>query len=181
MRWLYQLVFSLCGWRIIGAPPALDKYIIAVAPHSSNIDFLLGLAVRSIQRFRCSYLAKSELFVPPLGWLMRRLGGIPVYRGKHLNVVEQIALIAKKRDHFILAIAPEGTRKKVDRWKTGFYNMAVGAGIPIVFAAVDYPTKTVTWSAPLYPCGDLVKDAVFIDRFFEGKRGKYHEAAKVLG
>ena len=164
----------------MGGPPKLKKFIIAVAPHSSNIDFLLGLAVRSIQRFDCSFMAKAELFKGPLGWLMKYLGGIPVYRNKSTHAVDQIIAVAREREHFILAIAPEGTRKKVERWKTGFYNMAYGAGIPLVFVAVDYPTKTISWSAPLLPCGDIQKDAPEIDRFFLGKRGKYHEAAKVM-
>lgn len=181
MRLIYLLAFKISGWKITGEPPRLKKYIIAVAPHSSNVDFLLGLAVRSIQRFRCSFMAKAELFTVPLGWLMRALGGIPVHRDKHMNAVDQIVRVANEREHFILAIAPEGTRKKVDRWKTGFYAMAHGAGIPIVFVAVDYPSKTITWSAPLHPCGDLKKDAAAIDTFFEGKLGKFRAAAKVLG
>lgn len=183
MRFLYQLVFlRLLGWKIIGSPPKeLRKYLIVVAPHSSNWDFLIGLASRSIQRFPSNFLGKSELFRPPYGWIFRKLGGYPVERSRSEHLVDQIVEIAKREKEFVVAIAPEGTRGTVDKWKTGFYHIAMGAGIPIVLAGVDYKKRTLTWSSPLHPCGDLEKDAAIIDRFFEGMEGKSRRAAKVLG
>ncbi|MFM2206890.1 MAG: hypothetical protein RL213_865 [Bacteroidota bacterium] len=181
MRLLYSFLFRLLGWKIAGAPPALHKYLIVVAPHTSNWDFFLGLAVRSIQRIPANFLGKEELFRPPYGWIFRKLGGYPVNRKSSTHLVDQIIALARKEDRFIVAIAPEGTRSKVDKWKTGFYHIAEGAGIPIVMAAVDYPTKTLTWSPPLWPSGELEKDAPQIDAFFKGKKGKNRGAASVLG
>ena len=182
MRIIYLLLFRLLGWKIIGEPPRhLKKYIIVVAPHTSNWDFFLGLATRSIQRFPANFLGKKELFRSPYGWIFRKLGGYSVDRKSSTHLVDQIVAIAKREEQFIIAIAPEGTRKAVDKWKTGFYHIAQGAEIPMVLVAVDYPDRRLYWSAPINPSGDLEKDAVIIDRFFEGKRGKYRSAAKVLG
>lgn len=182
MRWLYSFFFRMLGWKIEGGPPRqLSKYIIIVAPHTSNWDFFLGLAIRSIQQFPANYLGKKELFRKPYGWIFRKLGGFPVDRKSSTNLVDQVVALAKQESRFALAIAPEGTRSAVSKWKTGFYHIAYGASIPIVMVGVDYPSKTVTWSVPFIPCGELEKDAVLIDRFFEGKRGKNRFAARVLG
>ena len=182
MRLLYLFLFKILRWKIIGEPPRqLKKFIIVVAPHTSNWDFFLGLATRSIQRFPANFLGKAELFRAPYGWIFRKLGGYSVDRKSSTHLVDQIVAIAKREPQFIVAIAPEGTRKAVDKWKTGFYHIALGAGIPLVFVAVDYPERKLYWSAPLQPSGSLEQDAIIIDQFFEGKRGKYRTAAKVLG
>jgi 1-acyl-sn-glycerol-3-phosphate acyltransferase len=175
------LFFRLLGWKIIGDPPALRKYLIVVAPHTSNWDFMIGLAVRSIKRIQANFLGKRELFRPPYGWIFRKLGGYPVDRKSSSQLVDQIVQIAQREERFIVAIAPEGTRSSVEKWKTGFYYIAVGAEIPIVLVAVDYPSKTVIWGPPLYPSGDLSRDAVKIDAFFKDKKGKNRGAAPVLG
>lgn len=182
MRYFYKLFFKLSGWKIQGEPPRhLKKYIIAVAPHTSNWDFPIGLAVRSIQQFPSNYLGKKELFKPPFGWIFTRLGGFPVDRSSSNNMVDQVVEIAKREEQFIVAIAPEGTRKNVQKWKTGFYHIAFNAGIPLVLVAIDYPTKTIRWSEPFQPSGDLKQDAVKIDAFFKGSRGKNRMVTKVLG
>ena len=182
MRLLYKFFFStIAGWKIEGdVPRNLNKYIIAVAPHTSNWDFLIGLAVRSIKGFKSNFLGKKELFRAPYGWIFRKLGGYPVDRSKQTNMVDQVADIIRKEDHFVVAIAPEGTRKNVTRWKTGFYHMAYKGGIPIVFASFDYPSKKVMFSSPFYPSGDFAKDAHFMEDFFKGKRGVNREIAPII-
>ncbi len=174
MRAIYYFFFVIVGrWTIKGdVPRDITKYIIAVAPHTSNWDFLIGLAVRSIKRFKSNFLGKKELFTSPFGWLFTRLGGYPVDRSQHTHLVDQVVQLIQANDHFVVAIAPEGTRKNVTKWKTGFYHMAYKGGIPIVFASFDYPSKTVEFSPPFYPSGDFSKDAIEITRFFDGKRGK---------
>lgn len=182
MRIIYLFFMRLLGWKIIGAPPRdLKKYLIVVAPHTSNWDFFLGLAVRSIQRIPANFLGKKELFRAPYGWIFRKLGGYPVDRKSSTHLVDQIVALAKKEDRFIIAIAPEGTRSKVEKWKTGFYHIALGANMHMVMAAVDYPSKTLTWSEPFQVTGNLERDAIQIDDFFSGKRGKNRCAASVLG
>lgn len=173
MRLIYRLIFYLRGWKIEGdVPRNINKYIIAVAPHTSNWDFPIGVAVRSIRRFKANFLGKKELFKPPFGWLFYKLGGYPVDRQNKSNLVEQVIEIAKNNEHFVIAIAPEGTRKSVSKWKTGFYQIAYGAGIPIVFCSLDYKKKLVFFNPPFYPTGDFIADAPVIAKFYEGVQGK---------
>jgi len=181
MRWLYLLCFRTCGWKIKGdVPRDLTKFIIAAAPHSSNLDFLIGLAVRSILRFKSNFLGKEELFRPPFGWLFRKLGGFPVDRSGRHGLVEQVAAICRNNERFVLAIAPEGTRKMVNQWKSGFYHIACAAEIPIVFCSIDYPTRTVEFYPPFHPSGDFIKDAPQIALYFKGKQGKNRGVAPVI-
>ena len=174
MRAIYYFFFIFIGrWKIKGdVPRHLSKYIIAVAPHTSNWDFMIGLAVRSIKRFKSNFLGKKELFTSPLGWLFTKLGGYPVDRSHKTHLVDQVVQLIHQNNHFVIAIAPEGTRKSVSKWKTGFYHMAFKGGIPIVFASFDYPSKTVEFSPPFYPSGNFELDVPLIEKFFEGKMGK---------
>ena len=183
MRLVYRLIFlGILKWKIVGAPPKdRRKFLIVVAPHSSNWDFMIGLATRSILGFRSNFLGKSELFRAPFGWIFRKLGGYPVERKRSEHLVDQIIGICKREDRFVVAIAPEGTRGAVDKWKTGFYHIALGAGIPYVLVGLDYTKRTVIWSEPIFPGGNLEEDAKVIDRFYDGLQGKHRKAAKVLG
>lgn len=181
MRFIFKLVFKILGWKILGdVPRELKKYIIIVAPHTSNWDFPIGVAVRSIMRFKSNFLGKKELFDSPLGWLFKQLGGFPVDRSRSTNMVDDVVKTIEKADYFVVAIAPEGTRKKTAKWKTGFYFIASKAKIPIVMAGLDYSTKSVVWSEPFYPSGDLESDAVIMQDFFKDKVGKNGMAAPVL-
>ncbi|MBK6837618.1 MAG: lysophospholipid acyltransferase family protein [Bacteroidetes bacterium] len=182
MKFLYKFFFTRLGWKISGdVPRDLKKYIIVVAPHTSNWDFLVGLAVRSIMKFPSNYLGKKELFNPPFGWLFRKLGGYPVDRKGSHNLVDQVVEIFKREEQFIIAIAPEGTRKNVTKWKTGFYHIAVKAGIPIVMAAMDYSLKTVFFSPPFYPSGNMPEDVLFMETFFKDKKGRNRGVTPILG
>ncbi len=181
MRLFFKLIFKILGWKIIGdVPRQLKKYIIIVAPHTSNWDFPMGIAVRSIMRFKSNFLGKKELFDSRMGWLFKKLGGFPVDRSRSTHMVDEVVAIIKREEHFVVAIAPEGTRKKTERWKTGFYYIAFKAGIPIVMTGFDYSRKTIFFSSPFYPCGDLQKDAVIMQEFFKDKVGKNGTAAPVL-
>jgi 1-acyl-sn-glycerol-3-phosphate acyltransferase len=172
-RFLYKFFFSLLGWKIDGDMPAEKKFIIIVAPHTSNWDFMIGVAVRSILRFKAKYLAKKELFRFPFGALFRWLGGVPVDRRKHSNLVDAVAELFRQHDEFIIAVAPEGTRKQVSKWKTGFYFIALEAKVPIVMVSFDYKLKTVIINKPFYPTGKIEEDMKFIFDFYRDKNGKY--------
>lgn len=181
MKFLFKLIFKITGWKIIGdVPRHLTKYIIIVAPHTSNWDFPIGVAVRSIMGFKSNFLGKKELFDSAFGWMFRKLGGFPVDRSRSSQMVDEVAKIISEQDRFVIALAPEGTRKNVQRWKTGFYHIAVKAKIPIVMAGLDYSRKSVVWSAPFYPCGDLMKDAVLMDDFYKDIVGKNRRVSPVL-
>ena len=172
-RFLYQFFFRLAGWKISGSMPVEKKYIIIVAPHTSNWDFMIGLCARSILRFQAKFLGKKELFRFPFGILFRWLGGVPVDRTRHANLVDAVAALFNQHEKFILAIAPEGTRKYVAQWKSGFYFIAVKAKVPIVMTAFDYAKKTIFIREPFYPTGNLTDDMKIIIGFYRDKKGKF--------
>ncbi len=170
-------MFKAFGWKVNGDfPRDLKKYIAAVAPHTSNWDFLLGVATRSILRMQnARFLGKDALFKPPLGWLFRYLGGYPVNRSRNSDMVEQVAAIFDREEHFILAIAPEGTRKKVDKLRTGFYYIAKKAGVPIIPCGFDYQKKEVIIGKPFYPSNDVQLDIELLTSFYRNIKGKNPE------
>ncbi|MDZ4713884.1 MAG: 1-acyl-sn-glycerol-3-phosphate acyltransferase [Cytophagales bacterium] len=178
LRPFYLLLFKIFGWKINGAMPVgMKKYIIAVGPHTSNWDFPVGLAARSILRIQdAQFLGKSELFVPPFGWIFRALGGHPVDRKSSHDVVEQVVQIFERHEKFILGLAPEGTRKKVDKLRTGFYFIAKGAGVPIVPVGFDFKRKEIVVGAPLYP-KEVGKDMETILAFYKTIHARNPELA----
>jgi len=171
MKKLSQWILSALGWTISGNVPDLQKYIIIVAPHTSNIDFFLGVAVRCAMGFKSNYLGKEVLFKPPWGWIFRKLGGYPVKRDKQYNQVDQIVNIMNNQDRLVLGISPEGTRAKSRQWKTGFYWIARLAGVPIVMVSFDYGKKVVTFSKPFYTTENMEEDFSVMKTFFKGVKG----------
>ncbi len=156
---LWQWIMGLSGWSIQGClPQGLHKYVIAVAPYTSNREFLVGVIVRGSIGFKGRFLGKRSLFKSPFGKLFRAMGGIPVDRSASSNMVKNVADIPLNSDKFILAIAPEGTRKTVHFWRTGFYYITREAEIPIIMASMDYGFKHVNFSDPFYPTVDADSD-----------------------
>ncbi|CAN5121747.1 lysophospholipid acyltransferase family protein [soil metagenome] len=176
-RPFYLLVFKILGWKVTGQMPANEKkFIIAVAPHTSNWDFLIGVAARSILKiYDAQFLGKSQLFKPPFGWFFRMVGGHPVERGTSHDMVDQVVSIFKRYDKFILAMAPEGTRKKVEKLRTGFYYIAKGAGVPIVPVGFDFKRKQVIVAEPMYPTDDFEGDLEKITAFYRTITGRNPE------
>ena len=159
------------GWRIEGDIPDVPKMVFVVAPHSSNWDFIVGVAAKLALRLRVKYLGKDALFRFPLGILMRYLGGIPVDRSTANDVVTSVVDQFARRKHMILAIAPEGTRKPVERWRTGFYHIARGAGVPILPVGLDWGSRTVRLGTLFFPTGNLDADLPALrDRFGAAQR-----------
>ena len=149
------LLFKAMGWKAVVNVPMGDKYIIALAPHTSNFDFILGLLYSRAMGFRSDFLMKKEWFFWPLGILMRKLGGIPVYRSRKMSMTDHLAETARQRDTFHLCITPEGTRSRTEEWKKGFYYIALKAGLPILLYGVDYPSKTIRCTKSILPDGDF--------------------------
>ena len=160
------------GWRIAGDIPDLPRMVLVVAPHSSNWDFIVGVAAKLALRLRVTYLGKDALFRFPLGILMRRLGGIPVDRSSSNAVVQAIVREFAQRRQMILAIAPEGTRRRVERWRTGFYHIARAAGVPIVPVAFDWAAREVQIQSPFLPAGDPDADIAALRTRFAAVRRK---------
>ncbi len=177
LRPLYLLFFKVFGWKTKGEfPPALKKYIIAVAPHTSNWDFLLGVAARSILKIqKAKFLGKSPLFKPPFGWFFRMLGGYPVDRSKRHDMVEQVASLFNSHEDFVLAIAPEGTRKKVEKLKTGFYYIAQKANVPIIPVGFDYKKKEIVIAKPIHLTESIDNDMALLLGFYRTITGKNPE------
>jgi 1-acyl-sn-glycerol-3-phosphate acyltransferase len=167
MSWLAKILFlRIMGWRIEGDFPQLKKFIVAVYPHTRNMDFIIGVLIRAVLNEKISYVGKKELFNPLTGWFFRALGGTPIDRNSNENKVSAIAQIFKEQDAFRMAIAPEGTRKKVDRWKTGFYYIALEAEVPILLVHFNYPSKKVSFLKLLKPTGDIEKDLKEMKAYF---------------
>ncbi|GHN01372.1 acyltransferase [Cytophagales bacterium WSM2-2] len=177
MRPIYLLIFKLTGWKIAGSfRYDIKKYIIAVAPHTSNWDFVVGVMARSILRLqRAKFLGKSQLFKAPYGWFFRWLGGYPVDRNTSHDLVHQVVDIFNCHNEFVLAIAPEGTRKKVTKLKTGFYYIARQAGVPIVPCGFDFKKKEVVIGQPFYPGSDVENDLRFLVQFYSNVKGRNPE------
>jgi 1-acyl-sn-glycerol-3-phosphate acyltransferase len=167
---------KMMGWQIVGSfDPAVKKAVIIVVPHTSWHDFYLGLFTRRITKTQINYIAKKELFQWPFGWYFRWTGGAKLDRTPGQNKVEAIAEIFKNKEEFRLAMAPEGTRKKVTSWKTGFYYIALAANVPIICVPFDYSKKTITINEPFYPTGDIDLDTEKLRTYFKGVVGKKAE------
>ncbi|MDX1943612.1 MAG: lysophospholipid acyltransferase family protein [Saprospiraceae bacterium] len=166
-------ILRLWGWKIEGQyPHELKKFVIIVVPHTSNWDFPLGLLVRSALKASIRYVGKASLFRQPFGWIFRALGGYPVDRRKRSNFVDAVVDIFNREEKFALTIAPEGTRQKVEKLKTGFYYIALGAKVPIVMVKFDWGKKIIGFSQPFYPSGSIGEDMKFIEQYYQGVKGK---------
>jgi 1-acyl-sn-glycerol-3-phosphate acyltransferase len=176
LRPIYILIFEkILGWKIIGKKPEFKKFVMVVAPHTSNWDFMIGLGARSTMRLNAWFIGKKELFVWPFGYLFRRLGGYPVDRKKHTHLVDQIVEIFNSREEFNITISPEGTRKYNPKWKTGFYQISLKANIPIQMVGFDYQRRIVELTEPFFPTGNIEADLERMKSFFEAFKGKYPE------
>ena len=172
-RRLCRLALRVAGWGLGGEFPDTGKLVLIVAPHSSWWDGFWGLLVKVAIGANVRFMAKRELFAPPLGGLLRALGGMPIDRSAAAGVVEQMVAQFTRRDALWLGIAPEGTRKAVPRWKTGFWHIARGAGVPILPVAFDYPTRTIVIGTPLDTSADMDADIARLRAFYAPFKGRH--------
>lgn len=175
LRWLAWGLMKTFGWRMEGHPPDLPKYVLIAAPHTSNWDLAVMLTLAFNFRTPISWMGKDALFRPPFGGLCRWLGGIPIDRSKANNVVEQSVALFREKDSFVLVVPPEGTRKKVRYWKTGFYYIARDARVPILLGFIDYGRKVGGFGPVVVPTGDIEADMKTIQAFYAGITGKHPE------
>lgn len=172
-KWIF---FRLMRWKIEGAvDDKIKKSVLMVMPHTSWHDFYIGLLTRGILQLEINWVGKKELFRFPFGLYFRYMGGVPLDRSEKQNKVNAIVEVFKKRKVFRIAIAPEGTRKKVNELKTGFYFIALQANVPIIAVAFDFRTKTVRISKPFYPSGNLADDLKILGSHFIGVHGRIPE------
>ncbi|GLU45445.1 lysophospholipid acyltransferase family protein [Allomuricauda sp. NBRC 101325] len=171
-RFIY---YKLLGWKLNGTFPNLDKCVVIVVPHTHWLDFFLGLLIRKVIKQEINYIGKKSLFKPPFGWFFRWTGGAPVDRSKNSNTVDAVVQIFNERKVFRFALAPEGTRKKVDKLKTGFYHIAQKANVPIVMVAFDFGKKEIKIGKPFFTSDDPASDFEKIHDFYKGVKGKIPE------
>ena len=164
--------FKVTGWTVAGSLPNLPKMIVIGAPHTTNWDFPLAMTLIFYLGVRLNWMAKKEFFVKPISYLWDWLGGVPVDRKADSGMVGQTVEVIQQRAKIVLAIAPEGTRSKVVRWRTGFYHIAHNANIPIVPVLVDYGRKTLTITEPFTPTGDVDADLPLLQARYQGITGK---------
>ena len=163
-----KLYFKLTGWKTVGAIPSnVKKCIIVGAPHTSNWDFIYARIALYIYDYRIRYLIKDSMFKNPIAtWFFKITGGIPVNRNKSTNLTGELAQLLKTEDTLYLAIPPEGTRKRVSRWKTGFYRIAIDCNVPIALAFLDYKKKQAGFMKIFYPTGNMIEDFKLIESFY---------------
>lgn len=176
IRKIVIFFYRITGWKVTGFVPQDQKLLLLVAPHTSYWDFPVGYAAKIILQFDAKFLGKVELFkTPVLGWILKKMGGVPVIRDKNNNMVDFVVNLFNTNENFKVVITPEGTRAYVPKWKTGFYHIAKNAGIPIVMCGFDFKKKVVEVKPPFYPTDDFEADMDYIMSYFRGVTGKHPE------
>lgn len=177
LRLVALLIMKITGWKQDGVLPDFKKFVVIVAPHTSNWDLFYGIVIAFAFRVDVYYMAKHQLFRFPFAHIMRWLGGIKTDRSHAGNMVDQTIEQFKKRDQLIIALGPEGTRSRAKGWKSGFYYIALGAGVPIQLAFLDYARKAGGLGPLLHPTGDIEADMGEIRKFFSTVTGRYPDKA----
>lgn len=169
-----SLFFLKCiGWQVEGKPPNIPKYVMIAEPHTSNWDFVIALTIIIVYRINIQIMMKNTWFFWPLGPILRWLGAIPIDRSKAGKVVAQCIEDFKLSEEKLLMVPPSGTRKKVLHWKTGFYRIAHGAGVPIVMGFLDYRRKRGGIGPVFHPTGNIDRDMEKIRAYYRDISGKY--------
>lgn len=163
------------GWRIEGEVPQERRFVAIAAPHTSYWDFPHMIAFGFATGQHISFLMKASLFVGPVGVLFRGLGGIPVDRSGSFGLVDSVVRAFAERDELIVVIAPEGSRSRREQWKSGFYQIAVEAGVPIALGYMDWGRRVVGYGPLLRPTGDRPRDQAVLAAFYADKRGRHPE------
>lgn len=173
-KFLSHLILKLFGWKVAGRiPQEIKKCIMIAAPHTSNWDFLFARCAFYIMGVDVRYTIKKEAMIGPLGWMLAKMGAIPVDRSRNNSLVQFMIDILEESEKMVIMVTPEGTRKYQPRWRRGFYMTAVGANVPIVLGYLDYAKKEAGVGPVFYPTGDVDADIEEIKKFYRTKTGKY--------
>ena len=171
-----KLGFKIGRWKVVNQAPAdLGNAVCIVAPHTAIEDFFVGLCFYWYYGIKFKVMIKKEFFKPVLGWILKKMGGIPVNRGHQNHLVEQMVDMFSQNQDTHLIICPEGTRKAVKHWKKGFYVIAQGAHVPIILGFIDYKKKYCGIERIFYPTGDYEKDLVEIWDYYKDVKAKHPE------
>ncbi len=181
VRWLLTRPYRSGGWTSTGTVPEPQRFVLIAVPHTSNWDFPNFLGVTQALGIRMHFMAKASLFRWPMGGFMRQMGGVKLDRATAKDTVQQMIDEFARRDEFVLTIAPEGTRGAVAKWRTGFYQIALGAGVPIVCGYMDYAKRTSGLGPVIVPTGDYEADMAPAFAFYAGVQGKHPERTGTKG
>ena len=171
LRGISHVVLKIIGWRVVGELPDKHRFVGIGAPHTSNWDFALMLLAIFVTRMDAHWMGKDALFPKGFAWFVKWMGGISIDRSQANNTVEQMIEHFNGHDELIVIIPPEGTRRRVTEWKTGFYHIAHGANVPIVLSFIDASTKTMGFGEHFVTTGDVDKDMKLIRAFYATKQG----------
>lgn len=181
MSALAKWILKAFGWQLVGELPKLEKYVIIVAPHTSNWDFFIFVMVKFAFQIKVVFIGKHTIFVGPFDWILRRLGGLPVNRSGTNNVVDQIVNEFNHRDKMIFALSPEGTRSYRTHWKSGFYHIARKANVPVLTAFLDTKTRKLGWGPVFELSDDKNQDLKKFAEFYSDKIGiRPEKASKII-
>lgn len=168
-----RTTLRVAGWKLVGAVPDEPKLVFIVAPHTSNWDFIIGVAAMFALGIRVTFLGKDTLFRWPLGPVMRWLGGVAVFRDAPRNAVDQTVDYIRRTERVALGLSPEGTRRKLPAWRTGFHYVASGAGVPIVPVAFDYSTRTIRFFPMRFAADDVTDDLTALGALFHAGMARH--------
>ena len=171
LSWVSTKILNLFGWQIIGRPPEIKKYVVIVAPHTSNWDFFIFLLLKFSYKLKLNFIGKHTIFIGPIGWVLRKIGGLPVIRSQNHNIVDSIVDAFNENENMIFALSPEGTRSYKDHWKSGFYHIAVNAKVPLQTGFLDKKTKTLGFGPLLELTGDKNIDLKKLQNIYGDKQG----------
>lgn len=174
-RLLGRFVSFLTGWKAEGEKPDATHYVMIAAPHTSNWDLFFLLSLAWSKGVPVSWLGKHQLFRWPVAGILKALGGLPVRRDRRNDLVAQVAELFAERDELVVVVAPEGTRRRVEFWKSGFYRIATAADVPIYFGYLDFARKTGGFGNSMKPTGEVGDDMDVIRSFYADKLGKHPE------
>lgn len=174
-RLLARFFFWITGWKLNGGKPEPKKYVMVAAPHTSNWDLPYMLATAILADVNLQFMIKHTVFVGPIGWFIKRMGGIPIVRHEKRSMVQQMVDRFNEADALALSVPPEGTRKRMPHWKSGFYRIALEAKIPLMLGYLDYGRKRGSFGRPMYLTGDVKKDMDEIRAYYADKRGLNHD------
>ena len=171
-QWIGRTVLKSMGWKVAGSIPNEKRILIVAAPHTSNWDFVIGMGALLGLNAKIRLIGKHTLFKPGISWFFRWLGGIPVNRKNPASLIEDVSNMIKKDRGLMIGVAPEGTRKKINRWKTGFLRIAKTTQSKILFISIDAPSKTIKIASTLFtPTEDKENDLEFLKSYFRNFKG----------
>jgi 1-acyl-sn-glycerol-3-phosphate acyltransferase len=170
-------VLKLVGWKVMTAPAISKKGVVIIFPHTSNWDFMIGVLARAVMRLPMYWIGKESLFRFPMRTIMLALGGTPVDRSQPHGMVDQLRTVMDKHEHYYVVITPEGTRRRTDYWKSGFYHLALGLNVPVGLAFIDYARREVGVAEWMMLSGDREADIEHMREVYAERRGRYPELA----